>query len=139
MTVFLVQILFAVNSVFMALFQKFSRGLSDDVCSLNSPEENEMGYGQVLAILLLVLPAIATFEAYKGTPCFEDCIVAPANCAVEEERKVRVEEAKEGLRPLIALAHKVALSSEELGLQPDMQITEDQLRFFPEHHGWSAD
>lgn len=65
MTVFLIQVVFAMISVSMALAQKFSPG-SEELCSLNSPEENEMGYGQVLAILLLLLPAIATFEAYKG-------------------------------------------------------------------------
>lgn len=68
MTVFLIQVLFAIISIAMALAQKFDPGSKDDgECSLNSPEENEMGYGQVLAILLLVLPAISTFEAYKGT------------------------------------------------------------------------
>lgn len=60
MTIFLVQVAFALISVSMALGQKFDPGSEYDGCSLNSPEENEMGYGQVLAILLLVLPAIVT-------------------------------------------------------------------------------
>lgn len=41
---------------------------------------------------------------------------------------VRVEEAKEGSRPLIAIAHKVTLNSEQPGLQHEMQIIGDQMR-----------
>lgn len=72
MTVFLFRVLFAMISVFIALLQKFSTGIQGYECSLDSPKENEMGYGQVLAIFLLVLPAIATFETYKGMSSSED-------------------------------------------------------------------
>ena len=127
MTVFLIQVVFATIIVAMALAQKFSpRG--DDECSLNSPEENEMGYGQVLAILLLVLPAIATFEAYKGASDRNDSILTPADRIVEEERKVRVEEAKEGLRPLLAIVHKVVLSSDGLAPQSEVRISPEEAR-----------
>lgn len=64
-TVFLLQILFALISIAMALAQKFSPGV-DISCSLNSKDENEMGYGQILAVLMLALPVISTIEAYKG-------------------------------------------------------------------------
>jgi hypothetical protein len=111
----------------MALAQKFSPG-SEKLCSLNSREENEMGYGQVLAILILILPAIATFEAYKGTSIYKHRILAPADCILEEERKIRVEDAKEGLRPLLAIVHKVALSSDNLAPQPDLRITHEHVR-----------
>ena len=111
----------------MAMAQKFSPG-DENSCSLNSGEENKLGYGQVLAILLLVLPAIATFEAYKGTSSLREQTIASADCAIEEERKVRVEEAREGLQPLLAIVHRVVLSSSELALQPEVRITEDQVR-----------
>lgn len=128
MTVFLIQVVFAMISVSMALAQKFSPGSQDDgECSLNSPEENRMGYGQVLAILLLVLPAIATFEAYKGMSIDGYWPLAPANRIAEEERKMLVEEAKEGLRPLLAIAHKVALSSNELASHPELNLTHEQV------------
>jgi hypothetical protein len=66
-SVFVLQIAFATFSVVMALAQKFvPSGPEPNSCSLRSKEENEMGYGQILAILLLVLPIIATVEAYKG-------------------------------------------------------------------------
>jgi hypothetical protein len=66
-SVFVLQVAFAAFSVVMALAQKFVPSGSDpNSCSLRSKEENEMGYGQILAILLLVLPIIAAFEAYKG-------------------------------------------------------------------------
>lgn len=66
-TVFVLQILFAAISVAMALLQKFAPGDPDyDQCSMDSPDENQMGYGQILAFLMLTLPAIAAVEAYKG-------------------------------------------------------------------------
>jgi len=65
--VFVLQIIFAAISVALALAQKFSPGDSDNgVCSLNSNDENKMGYGQILAFLMLILILIATVEAYKG-------------------------------------------------------------------------
>jgi len=127
MTVFLIQVAFATISVSMALAQKFSPG-SEDECSLNSPGENEMGYGQVLAIFLLVLPAIATFEAYKGTSSPQNYNPASTDAIVEEERKVRVEEAREGLRPLLAIVHKVAVNSDELASQSEVRFTNEQVR-----------
>jgi hypothetical protein len=67
-SVFVLQITFAAFSVALALAQKFTPVSADsDMCSLRSKQENEMGYGQILAILLLILPAIAAYEAYKGT------------------------------------------------------------------------
>jgi hypothetical protein len=129
MTVFLFQVAFAMISVSMALAQKFDPGSEDgDECSLNSPEENEMGYGQVLAILLLILPAIATFEAYKGMSIHGYWILASADHSAEEERKVRIEEAKEGLLPLLAIGYKVALSSDELASHPELNFTHEQVR-----------
>jgi hypothetical protein len=66
-SVFVLQIFFASFSVALVLAQKFTPGGPDsNVCSLRSDEENEMGYGQILAIFLLVLPAIAGYEAYMG-------------------------------------------------------------------------
>ena len=66
-TVFVLQIVFAAISVAMVLAQKFSPGdLEHYECSLNSKDENKMGYGQILALLMLALPIIAAVEAYKG-------------------------------------------------------------------------
>lgn len=66
-TMFVMQIAFAALSLSLTLAQKFSSGGDDgDQCSLNTREENKMGYGQILAIFMLALPAIATFETYKG-------------------------------------------------------------------------
>lgn len=66
-TVFVLQIVFAAISVAMVLAQKFSPGdLEHYECSLNSKDENKMGYGQILALLMLALPIIAVVEAYKG-------------------------------------------------------------------------
>lgn len=65
-SVFVLQILFAAISVALALAQKFSPGEGTDKCSLNSKKENQMGYGQILAFLMLILILIATIEAYKG-------------------------------------------------------------------------
>ena len=66
-SVFVLQIFFASFGVALVLAQKFTPGGPDsNVCSLRSDEENEMGYGQILAILLLILPIIAAYEAYKG-------------------------------------------------------------------------
>lgn len=66
-TVFVLQIVFAVISVAMVLAQKFSPGNPVyHECSLNSKDENKMGYGQILALLMLALPIIAVVEAYKG-------------------------------------------------------------------------
>jgi hypothetical protein len=66
-SVFLLQILFACISVALVLAQKFSPGDPDShVCSLNSTDENKMGYGQILAFLLLGLPLIAAIEAFNG-------------------------------------------------------------------------
>jgi hypothetical protein len=74
-SVFVLQILFAAFSVAMALAQKFTpSGPDPNSCSLRSKEENEMGYGQILAILLLVLPAIAAYEAYKGKHLFRKTV-----------------------------------------------------------------
>jgi len=64
-TVFVLQIALAALSLAMVLLQKFSPG-NDGGCSLNSPDENKMGYGQILACLMLALPIIAAIEAYKG-------------------------------------------------------------------------
>lgn len=66
LTVFMLQLVFAALSASMALAQKFSPRRDTDDCTLNSKEENEMGYGQILAFLMLALPVIAAFEAYKG-------------------------------------------------------------------------
>lgn len=41
---------------------------------------------------------------------------------------MRVEEAKEGLRPLLAIAHKVTLSCNELALYSEMRLTHEQVR-----------
>lgn len=65
-SVFVLQIIFAAISVAMVLAQKFSPGDPGYECSLNSKDENKMGYGQILAFLMLTLPAIAAVEAYKG-------------------------------------------------------------------------
>jgi hypothetical protein len=66
-SLFLLQILFASLNVALILAQKFSPGDPDShVCSLNSTDENKMGYGQILAFLLLGLPLIAAIEAFNG-------------------------------------------------------------------------
>lgn len=66
-TMFVMQIAFAALSLSLTLAQKFSSGGEEgEKCSLNTREENKMGYGQILAIFMLALPAIATFETYKG-------------------------------------------------------------------------
>lgn len=41
---------------------------------------------------------------------------------------MRIEEAKEGLRPLLAVVHKVALSSDDLATQSDVRITHEHVR-----------
>jgi hypothetical protein len=41
---------------------------------------------------------------------------------------VRVEEATEGLRPLLAIVHKVAFSSDELASQSEVRFTHEQVR-----------
>jgi hypothetical protein len=70
-SVFVLQILFATFSVALALAQKFTPGDSDsNVCSLRSKEGNEMGFGQILAIILLIMPGIAAYEAYEGNHFF---------------------------------------------------------------------
>lgn len=74
-TMFVMQIAFAALSLSLTLAQKFSKsGRDGQFCSLNTREENKMGYGQILAIFMLALPAIATFETYKGEriPCLRD-------------------------------------------------------------------
>jgi hypothetical protein len=63
--VFLLQICFAFISVALAMMQKFMPGESYE-CSLNSKEESAMGFGQILAFLLLALPLIAAVEGYMG-------------------------------------------------------------------------
>jgi hypothetical protein len=71
-SLFLLQILFASISVALVLAQKFSPGDPDShVCSLNSTDENKMGYGQILAFLLLGLPLIAAIEAINGKHSFQ--------------------------------------------------------------------
>jgi hypothetical protein len=66
-SVFLLQIYFAFISVALALMQKFMPGDPGSFeCSLNSKEESEMGFGQILAFLLLALPFIAAVEGYMG-------------------------------------------------------------------------
>jgi hypothetical protein len=71
-SVFLLQILFASVSVALVLAQKFSPGDPDShACSLNSTDENKMGYGQILAFLLLGLPLIAAIEAINGKHSLE--------------------------------------------------------------------
>lgn len=66
-TMFVMQIAFAALSLSLTLAQKFSTsGKDGQMCSLNTREENQMGYGQILAIFMLALPAIATYETYKG-------------------------------------------------------------------------
>jgi hypothetical protein len=67
-SVFVLQIIFATISIAMVLAQKFSPGHGIDECSLNSKEENQMGYGQILTFLMLILIIIAAVEAYKGKP-----------------------------------------------------------------------
>lgn len=71
-SLFLLQILFAGISVALVLAQKFSPGDPDShVCSLNSTDENKMGYGQILAFLLLGLPLVAAIEAFSGKHSFK--------------------------------------------------------------------
>jgi len=69
-TVFLLQIAFALLGFALVLDRKFYPGGGNDqgaiTCSLNRKDENEMGYGQILALLMLTLPVISTVEAYKG-------------------------------------------------------------------------
>ena len=65
-TVFALQLELAGISVSFALVQKLAPSQYDGGCTLNSKEENEMGYSQILAILMLALAMIAAFEAFKG-------------------------------------------------------------------------
>lgn len=69
-TVFLLQIAFALLDIALVLDRKFYPGDGNDqgaiTCSLNRKDENQMGYGQILALLMLTLPVISTIEAYKG-------------------------------------------------------------------------
>jgi hypothetical protein len=72
-TVFVLQVWFAVLSLELALEQKFAKPSADDIlvgnsCTLNGSAENTMGFGQTLAVLLLLQPFLSAFETYKGKP-----------------------------------------------------------------------
>lgn len=80
--VFCLQILFVTVSLLHALGQKFTSGWvdSDGVihCSLNQRVENAMGFGQILPLFLLLLPALSAFELYCGKLCLGD-VKRPTN------------------------------------------------------------
>jgi hypothetical protein len=72
-TIFVLQVFFALLSLGLALAQKFAKPSAIDIsdgnsCTLNSSAENAMGFGQTLAVLLLLQPFLSAFETYKGKP-----------------------------------------------------------------------
>ena len=70
-SIFVIQVLFAALSLGLSLAQKFARSPREPAglrkrCDLNSSEENAWGFGQILAMLLLLLPLLSAFETYVG-------------------------------------------------------------------------
>lgn len=74
--VFVLQIVFAIISLYFALSQKFTiapqpneEALAAGVsswCSLNNSADNKWGFGQSVPMFLLLLPVLSTIEAYFG-------------------------------------------------------------------------
>jgi hypothetical protein len=63
--IFISQILFATISTGLTLGQKFAEPpAGSHLCSLQSPDEDASGFGQILPMLLLVLPVFSALEAY---------------------------------------------------------------------------
>jgi len=67
--VFVIQISFALISLYFVLAQKFAPAWSDEFCSLNNSDENQWGFGQTLAMFLLLQPLVTALETYFGNPC----------------------------------------------------------------------
>lgn len=78
--IFASQVLFANVSIAFILMQKFAGPKMADLCpgddecefagicnGLNNPAENKWGFGQMLAMFVLVLPVLAAIETYQGT------------------------------------------------------------------------
>jgi hypothetical protein len=65
--IFVMQVLFATLSLGLTVAQKSIESPNAKLwCSLNSDEENAWGFGQILAMLLLLLPVLSAFETYLG-------------------------------------------------------------------------
>lgn len=74
--IFASQIFFAMISIALILLQKFAGPHPDSLCydcdywyackGLNNQEENKWGFGQMLAMFVLVLPVLAAVETYTG-------------------------------------------------------------------------
>jgi hypothetical protein len=118
-TVFVLQIVFATYSLAMVLAQKFSPG--DGCCTLNSQDENQMGYGQILACLMLALPIIAAFEAYKGEQFMKAQLLAPTDNSIEQQKAEQQElEAASSLESLLAFLPASLLASLPPSLLPSL-------------------
>jgi hypothetical protein len=70
-TVFLLQVTFALTSVFFVLVQKFAK--QSGYCNLSSAGENTWSFGQTLPMFLLFLPLFSAAETYFGKPKAFDC------------------------------------------------------------------
>lgn len=64
--VFIIQILFAVISLYFVLAQKFAPTPDPQFCSLNNADENLWGFGQTLPMFLLLQPLVTALETYLG-------------------------------------------------------------------------
>jgi hypothetical protein len=63
--IFISQILFTAISTGLTLGQKFAEPPADShLCSLQSSDEDAWGFGQILPMLLLVLPVFSALDAY---------------------------------------------------------------------------
>lgn len=69
--VFGTQITFTIIALIYSLIQKFATPSQRDIedgcyCSLNVSSENQMGFGQILAAVSLLLPILMAWETYTG-------------------------------------------------------------------------
>ncbi|KAM0263742.1 hypothetical protein ACHAQJ_001057 [Trichoderma viride] len=72
-TVFIIQIVVAIISLVFCLGQKFSKAppiessdFISEYCGLNEGENNQWGFGQVTAMILLATPVLFSVETYFG-------------------------------------------------------------------------
>jgi hypothetical protein len=70
-TVFLLQVIFALVSVFFGLVQKFAK--RSGYCNLSGAGENTWSFGQTLPMFLLLLPLLSAAETYFGKLKAFDC------------------------------------------------------------------
>jgi hypothetical protein len=83
MSIFVLQIAFSFVAATFTIAQKFSKPTAVDIkarftCTLNNKAEDQMDFGQVLAMLLLLQPVLAAWEIYMGKrtqpPHFSTCM-----------------------------------------------------------------